>query len=53
MDRKLFGTLAYRMISKAAADIPADQVCNSFLNTKVVNYDEIWKSQLDTENRQD
>ncbi|CAG8058045.1 unnamed protein product [Penicillium salamii] len=25
MDRKLFGTLAYRMISKAAADIPADQ----------------------------
>lgn len=26
MDRKLFGTLAYRMISKAAADVPADPV---------------------------
>ncbi|CAG7923447.1 unnamed protein product [Penicillium olsonii] len=25
MDRKLFGTLAYRMISKAANDIPTDQ----------------------------
>ncbi|KAJ5647149.1 hypothetical protein N7490_003521 [Penicillium lividum] len=24
MDRKLFGTLAYRMISKAAADVPTD-----------------------------
>lgn len=27
MDRKLFGTLAYRMMSKAAADVPADPVC--------------------------
>lgn len=26
-DRSLFGTLAYRMISKAAETIPADQVC--------------------------
>jgi N-terminal acetyltransferase B complex non-catalytic subunit len=25
-DRKLFGTLAYRMISKAAASVPADPV---------------------------
>lgn len=28
MDKKLFGTLAYRMISKAAADVPSDQVCD-------------------------
>lgn len=26
MDRKLFGTLAYRMIAKAAADVPTDPV---------------------------
>lgn len=26
-DRKLFGTLAYRMISKAADDVPDDPVC--------------------------
>lgn len=26
-DRKLFGTLAYRMISKAADSIPSDPVC--------------------------
>lgn len=26
-DRKLFGTLAYRMISKAAADVPDNSVC--------------------------
>lgn len=26
MDRKLFGTLAYRMMSKAATDVPADPV---------------------------
>lgn len=26
IDRKLFGTLAYRMISKAAADVPSDPV---------------------------
>lgn len=28
-DRKLFGTLAYRMISKAADDVPLDSVCCS------------------------
>jgi N-terminal acetyltransferase B complex non-catalytic subunit len=26
-DRKLFGTLAYRMVSKAADVVPADPVC--------------------------
>lgn len=26
-DRKLFGTLAYRMISKAADSVPSDPVC--------------------------
>jgi N-terminal acetyltransferase B complex non-catalytic subunit len=30
-DRKLFGTLAYRMISKAASNVPADPVCTSLL----------------------
>lgn len=29
VDRKLFGTLAYRMISKAAADVPSDPVSPS------------------------
>lgn len=29
-DRKLFGTLAYRMISKAAEDVPTDPVCKIF-----------------------
>jgi N-terminal acetyltransferase B complex non-catalytic subunit len=29
MDRKLFGTLAYRMISKAVTDVPSNPVCNS------------------------
>lgn len=28
MDKKLFGTLAFRMISKAAADVPSDKVCD-------------------------
>lgn len=28
-DRKLFGTLAYRMISKAAGSVPTDPVCDS------------------------
>lgn len=27
MDRKLFGTLAYRMVSKAAESVPSDPVC--------------------------
>lgn len=27
-ERKLFGTLAYRMISKAAESVPADPVCS-------------------------
>ena len=31
-DRKLFGTLAYRMISKAAEDVPTDPVCNFFFH---------------------
>src|ERR1700753_148878 len=31
-DRTLFGTLAYRMVSKAAEIIPLDQVCPRFLN---------------------
>jgi N-terminal acetyltransferase B complex non-catalytic subunit len=31
MERKLFGTLAYRMISKAAADVPANPVSIRFL----------------------
>lgn len=26
-ERKLFGTLAYRMVSKAAENVPADPVC--------------------------
>lgn len=26
-ERKLFGTLAYRMATKAAADTPSDSVC--------------------------
>jgi len=30
-DRKLFGTLAYRMISKAASSVPADPVRTSLL----------------------
>jgi len=30
-DRKLFGTLAYRMISKAADSVPSDPVCMSCL----------------------
>lgn len=29
-ERKLFGTLAYRMISKAAESVPADPVCFRF-----------------------
>lgn len=28
-DRKLFGMLAYRMISKAAESVPSDSVCSS------------------------
>lgn len=28
-ERKLFGTLAYRMVSKAAENVPADPVCTS------------------------
>lgn len=28
-DRKLFGTLAYRMVSKAAESVPSDPVCCS------------------------
>jgi hypothetical protein len=31
MERKLFGTLAYRMISKAAADVPTNPVSIRFL----------------------
>jgi hypothetical protein len=30
-DRKLFGTLAYRMVSKAAESVPADPVCYALL----------------------
>lgn len=28
-DRKLFGTLAYRMLSKAADSVPSDPVCST------------------------
>lgn len=28
MDRKLFGTLAYRFAQKAVADVPSNPVCN-------------------------
>lgn len=27
-DRKIFGTLAYRMITKAAQSVPSEPVCN-------------------------
>ena len=30
MDRKLFGTLAYRMISKAVAEVPTNPVCGHY-----------------------
>lgn len=30
-ERKLFGTLAYRMISKAGESVPQDPVCYNFL----------------------
>lgn len=37
-DKKLFGTLAYRMISKAAADVPADPVsCLYVLGARVLS----------------
>ena len=33
MERKLFGTLAYRMVSKAADSVPTDPVCVFWLLT--------------------
>lgn len=31
-ERKLFGTLAYRMVSKAADTVPSDPVCRPLFN---------------------
>lgn len=35
-DRKLFGMLAYRMISKAAESVPSDSVCSFPFTTTLV-----------------
>lgn len=50
MDRKLFGTLAYRMISKAAADIPSNQVCDYPDRTPQERRDEDRKLYLNVDN---
>jgi len=39
-DKKLFGTLAYRMISKAGADVPAEPVSLPFLGSQLSRTDQ-------------
>lgn len=36
-DKKLFGTLAYRMISKAGADVPVDSVSFPQLSPQLID----------------